>query len=42
MPTYLIYDVDIHDPEPYAEFMRQVKPIVEAYGGPLSGARWGA
>jgi len=33
MPAYLIYDVEIHDPEPYAEFMRQVKPIVAAFGG---------
>lgn len=33
MPAYLIYDVDIHDPEPYAEFMERVKPVVEAMGG---------
>ncbi|MCB1389442.1 MAG: DUF1330 domain-containing protein [Rhodobacteraceae bacterium] len=33
MPAYLIYDVEIHDPGPYAEFMRQVKPVVEAFGG---------
>jgi len=22
MPAYVIYDVEIHDPEPYGEFMR--------------------
>ena len=33
MVAYLIYDVEIHDPEPYADFMRQVKPIVESFGG---------
>ena len=33
MPAYLIYDVEIHDPEPYAEFMKQVKPLVEQMGG---------
>lgn len=33
MPAFLIYDVEIHDAAPYGEFMRQVKPIVEAYGG---------
>ncbi|RYG93189.1 DUF1330 domain-containing protein [Loktanella sp. IMCC34160] len=33
MSAYLIYDVDIHDPAPYGEFMEKVKPIVEAFGG---------
>ncbi|MBU2942216.1 DUF1330 domain-containing protein [Shimia thalassica] len=33
MPAYLIYDVEIHDPEPYAEFMTRVKPLVEKMGG---------
>lgn len=33
MPAYLIYDVDIHDPEPYSQFMAQVKPLVEKMGG---------
>lgn len=33
MSAYLIYDVDIHDPDSYAEFMRQVKPLVESFGG---------
>ena len=33
MPAYLIYDVDIHDPAPYGEFMKQVKPVVESMGG---------
>lgn len=33
MSAYLIYDVDIHDPEPYSDFMAQVKPIVESFGG---------
>ena len=33
MSAYLIYDVEIHDPEPYGEFMKQVKPLVESMGG---------
>lgn len=33
MAAYLIYDVDIHDPAPYGEFMTRVKPLVEAAGG---------
>ena len=33
MTAYLIYDVEIHDPEPYGEFMKQVKPLVERMGG---------
>lgn len=33
MPAYLIYDVEIHDPEPYGAFMQQVKPLVEKMGG---------
>lgn len=33
MSAYLIYDVDIHDPGPYGEFMAQVKPLVESMGG---------
>ena len=33
MSAYLIYDVDIHDPIPYGEFMKQVKPLVESMGG---------
>lgn len=33
MVAYVIYDIEIHDPEPYGEFMRQAKPLVEAFGG---------
>ncbi len=33
MSAYVIYDVDIRDPGPYAEFMNQVKPVVERFGG---------
>lgn len=33
MPAYLIYDVEIHDPAPYGEFMTRVKPLVERMGG---------
>ena len=33
MPAYLIYDVEIDDPEPYAEFMERVKPLVEEMSG---------
>lgn len=33
MSAYLIYDVDIHDPALYGDFMEQVKQLVEAFGG---------
>jgi uncharacterized protein (DUF1330 family) len=33
MTAYLIYDVEIHDPAPYGDFMARVKPLVEAMGG---------
>ena len=33
MSAYLIYDVEIHDPARYGEFMEKVKPLVEAFGG---------
>ena len=33
MTAYLIYDVDVHDPAPYREFMEKVVPVVEQYGG---------
>ncbi len=33
MSAYLIYDVDIHDPAPYGEFMEKIKPLVESFGG---------
>ncbi len=33
MSAYLIYDVEIHDPDPYGQFMEQVKPLVESFGG---------
>ena len=33
MSAYLIYDVDIHDPARYGEFMENVKPLVEDFGG---------
>jgi len=29
----LIYDVDVHDPAPYGEFMEKVIQVVEQYGG---------
>ena len=32
MPAYLIYDVEIHDPERYGEFMKQIKPVAESFG----------
>jgi uncharacterized protein (DUF1330 family) len=31
--AYLIYDVDIHDPAPYGEYMKKVTPMVESFGG---------
>ena len=33
MSAYLIYDVDVHDPAPYGEFMEKVVQVVEQYGG---------
>lgn len=33
MSAYVIYDVDIRDPDRYQEFMVKVKPAVEAAGG---------
>ena len=33
MPVYLIIEINVHDPELYAEYTVQVLPIVERYGG---------
>ena len=33
MAAYVIFDVDIHDAAQYQEFMKGVKPAVEAAGG---------
>ena len=33
MSAYAIFDVDIHDPAGYQEFMARVKPALEAAGG---------
>jgi uncharacterized protein (DUF1330 family) len=33
MSAYLIYDVEIHDPVPYGEFMEKIKPLVVSFGG---------
>ncbi|WP_323001783.1 DUF1330 domain-containing protein [Denitromonas sp.] len=33
MTTYVIFDVEIHDVPRYQEFIRQVKPALEAAGG---------
>jgi uncharacterized protein (DUF1330 family) len=33
MPAYVIFDVEIHDPVRYKEFMDGVKPAIEAAGG---------
>ena len=33
MSAYLIYDVEIHDPATYGEFMERVKPLVQQFGG---------
>lgn len=32
MPAYVVFDVEIRDPERYQDFMRQVKPALEAAG----------
>ena len=33
MSAYLIYDVEVHDPDAYGAFMAQVKLLFEAFGG---------
>ncbi len=33
MSTYVIFDVEIRDPDRYQEFMKGVKPALEAAGG---------
>lgn len=33
MSAYLILDVEIHDTDKYAEYMKLAKPLVEKYGG---------
>ena len=33
MATYVIVNIEVTDPLRYQEYIRQVKPIVEAYGG---------
>ena len=33
MSVYVIVDNDVHDPEPYAEYLRLVTPTVAQYGG---------
>lgn len=32
MPAYVIFDVEIHDPVQFQEFMTGVKPAIEAAG----------
>ena len=33
MPAYLIADVEVNDPDVYAEYRRQVLPLIQQYGG---------
>jgi uncharacterized protein (DUF1330 family) len=33
MPAYLIADVEVHDQNVYAEYRRQVLPLIEQHGG---------
>ena len=33
MAVYYVADVDVHDPQSYAEYSKQVGPIVAQYGG---------
>jgi hypothetical protein len=39
MAIYLIVDVNIDDPQSYAEYSKQVGPMVARYGGKIPGAR---
>jgi len=33
MSVYLIVDITVTDPEPYAEYVARARPILERYGG---------
>lgn len=33
MPVYMIIDVEVTDPEGYAEYVERVRPVVEKFGG---------
>jgi uncharacterized protein (DUF1330 family) len=33
MPAYLIADVEVHDQNVYAEYRRQVLPLIQQHGG---------
>jgi uncharacterized protein (DUF1330 family) len=33
MPAYLIADVEVHDQNVYAEYRRQVLPLIQKHGG---------
>jgi uncharacterized protein (DUF1330 family) len=33
MPVYLVIEINVQDPELYAEYTMQVLPLVEHYGG---------
>ena len=33
MPAYVIFDVEIRDMDQYQEYMKRVKPVIEAAGG---------
>ena len=33
MAYYVIFDVTIHDPPKYQEYMAKIKPVIEAAGG---------
>ncbi len=43
MAAYIIVDVDVQDPDIYAEYVRIVPPTISAYGGKFlvrGGAGW--
>jgi uncharacterized protein (DUF1330 family) len=33
MPAYLVIDLDVHDPERYAAYIREVPRFIKKYGG---------
>jgi uncharacterized protein (DUF1330 family) len=37
MVAYLIVEIEIHDQETYAEFIRQIPPVVKQYRGRVRG-----
>lgn len=33
MPTYVLIEIEIHDRNPYFQYIEKARPIIESYGG---------